>query len=200
MTLKFLNLPQLPPELSQALTTICNNVQTRNTVTPWLKDFHAPVPVASQEYGNARTQIPVEIMQKILLFYKSYLQEDFLPILAVTDNILGTPSCTPPHCDKYRKTAINYLLSLGGNSVTTSFYKQTRQSSSLDLAEHLCYRDVDVETQHVLPLQQWHAFDVQTFHSVENITDRRCILSLVLKSNPDFVQFVKQYQHLIMAE
>jgi hypothetical protein len=123
-------------------------------VSPWLKDFHALVPVASQEYGNARTQLPVEIVQKIVSFYKSYLQEDFLPILAVTDNVLGIPSCTPPHCDKYRKTAINYLLAQGGDSVTTSFYKQTRQSSSLDQAEHLCYQNLDVETQHVLPLQQ----------------------------------------------
>jgi hypothetical protein len=195
----FLNLPPLPDHVRDQILEICNSVETRQEINPWLAQFHAPVAVASQEYGNSRTQMPKDIVLTIISLYRKYFLEDFLPILAVTDNVAKVPSSTPPHCDKIRQTAINYLLTTGGEKVTTSFYQQTRHSADLNLADHLRYEQVTVDQQHVLPIDQWHAFDVQKFHSVENITERRCILSLVLKSNPSFHEFVAKYQTLVIS-
>ena len=197
MKFAFLHLPPLPTDLKNQIVEISNGVETRQEINPWLQNFHGAIPVASQEYGNQRTQMPTDIVLKIISLYQKYLPEDFLPILAVTDNVSTVPSHTPPHCDKTRQTAINYLLTTGGERVTTTIYQQTRQSDDLNLADHLRYQQVTVEQQHVLPIDRWHAFDVQTFHSVENITGRRCILSLVLKSNPDFQEFVNRYPTLI---
>jgi hypothetical protein len=197
MKLTFLNLPSLPVDICSEIMEVCQQVETRDQITPWLEQFHSPVPVASQEYGNQRTTIPMALLQKIIALYQSYFNESFLPILAVTDNVLGVPSSTPPHCDKIRQTAINYVLTTGGESVTTTFYREKRQSADRLLADHCRYENVTVDQQHVLPVSQWHAFDVQTFHSVENITGRRCILSLILRSNPSFQEFVDQYPTLI---
>jgi hypothetical protein len=197
MKLKFLNLPQLPDDLNLQLIDFCKQVKTRDHITPWLAEFHDYIPIASQEYGNERTQLPLWMAQQIVQLYKPYFQENFLPILAVTDNIYDcVPSCTPPHCDKFRKTAINYLLTKGGLNVETVFYEERRSDNVFDVAEHKKYHEVTFLEKYVLPEQQWHAFDVQTFHSVENITNRRCILSLILQSNPEFDDFMLKYSAL----
>jgi hypothetical protein len=193
MKFVFLNLPKLPNHIQTAVVQVCDQVETRSVVAPWLADFHCSVSVASQEYGNERTQMPMDLVKQISQLYSRYFQQPVWPILAVTDCVIDTPGCTPPHCDKFRSTAINYVLQSGGDSVTTTFYKQTRTNASLEVADHLRYEHVTVDQQYVLPTDQWHAFDVQTFHSVENITGRRCILSLILRSNPNFQEFVNQY-------
>jgi hypothetical protein len=197
MTFTFLNLPQLTEPLLTAVMQVCDQVQTRSVVAPWLADFHNSVPVASQEYGNKRTEMPLWLIKQIAEVYKPYFQQPVWPILAVTDCVTDTAGCTPPHCDKFRGTAINYVLASGGDHVTTTFYKETRSGDSLETADHLRYENVTVGQQIVIPVGQWHAFDVQTFHSVENITGRRCILSLILSSNPNFQEFVDQYPTLV---
>lgn len=197
MKLKFLNLPALPVDLNSQLIELCEQVKTRNQVTPWLAEFHNHIPIALQEYGNDRTRLPFQMICDIVQFYRPYFQEDFLPILAVTDNANNKDSsCTPPHCDKFRKTAINCVLTNGGKNVETVFYKEKRTNDDFSVAEHKKYSELTFLEKHVLPERKWHAFDVQTFHSVENITHRRCILSLILKSNPSFNDFASVYPTL----
>jgi hypothetical protein len=197
MKLKFLNLPALPVDLNLQLIELCKQVKTRDQVTPWLAEFHNHISIASQEYGNGRTQMPLQMLQDIVKFYRPYFQEDFLPILAVTDNLNNKAlSCTPPHCDKFRKTAVNYVLTNGGENVETVFYKEQRTNDDFSVAEHKKYSELTFLEKHVLPENKWHVFDVQTFHSVENIAHRRCILSLILKSNPSFDDFTLVYTTL----
>jgi len=198
MSVIFLNLPSLPDSIKSEMLQFCNNIEMRKFINPWLKNFHKTVNIAAHESDNERTRIPLSLSERIISYYKPYFQEDFFPAVLVADHMFGSASKMPPHCDKMRYTAVNYLLSAGGDSVTTTFYQESRTTDNLDLADHLQYENVTVDQQHIIPTDRWYAFNAQKFHSVENITGRRCVLVLLfLKSNPNFQEFVDQYPALI---
>ena len=50
----------------------------------------------------------------------------------------------------------------------------------------------------IIPEEQWHQYDVQRFHSVENIETERYLLSILLSNNPNSEEFIKDYQNLII--
>jgi hypothetical protein len=62
-----------------------------------------------------------------------------------------------------RSYAINYLLDLGGDNVTTCFYNNTTEES------------------HVVPLHTWHLFRSDVLHCVKNITTVRKAFTISFK-------------------
>jgi hypothetical protein len=75
-----------------------------------------------------------------------------------------------------RAYAINYVIKLGGDNVTTSFFN----------------KDETLVESTVLPIHQWHILDVQQLHSVSNIeTDRIAITLSFRKLNDKMREWIE---------
>lgn len=66
------------------------------------------------------------------------------------------------HTDFGRKTAINYIIELGGNNVITKWYDENNQ----------------VIEQHIIEQKRWHKLIVDVKHNAENITSDRYAISI----------------------
>jgi len=143
-------------------------------------------------------KIPMNIIKEIQHIYSEYFYGGFYGFLGKAKNLLqDTNAVTPPHCDRIRQVGINYLLSLGGNNVVTSFYNEKRVNYNLSKGENLDYNKVSLSSQFVFPQEKWYTFNAQKYHSVENIEDERYYFSLIPNLNPTFKKFNKKYKHLI---
>jgi hypothetical protein len=86
-----------------------------------------------------------------------------------------------PHIDEMRRYAVNYVISTGGNSVT-SFYKPKPEFEHLHVYAQTVFpfdrldkiKEIQIEPH------RWHRLDTSVIHSVENIdpTLKRISLSL----------------------
>jgi hypothetical protein len=197
----FLDLPVLPEDLKNQLISHYQTIFLDPAKVEWMNELHQhSTPIAAQEYGNSNTVMSQNLRDKILSLYQPFFYKKIDIITARTKNLLDAPSCTPPHCDRGRKTAINYVVAAGGDCVTTTFYNETRQDSNLSAAENYRYDQVTVKSSQVLHEQQWHAYNVQRFHSVENIKTERYLLSIFLVNNPSVEEFLHEYKHLIKGD
>ena len=69
----------------------------------------------------------------------------------------------PVHKDRGRTTAINYIIETGGDNVQTIWYEE----------------DYTTPTHHVvLPKKKWHELQVDLYHTVENIEERRFAITV----------------------
>ena len=196
----FLDLPMMPAEIHDCLVDVCDKIPLREESRLWLQDFHKQeLTVAAQEYGlYANTGVPSAVQDRLRDLYQRFFDSEILDfVFGKFCSVAGTSSSVPPHCDRGRKIAINYVLRTGGSHVQTRFYHEKRSEPDLHSAENRYWKDLVVKGEIQLPAKQWHVFDVQQFHSVENIQSDRFLCSIVLKSNPDLQQFRKKYEKLI---
>jgi len=197
----FLQLPPVPHHLQQALLHNCRQIQYDQSKLNWMQQFHnCQCQVAAQEYGEPNAVIPSDIAAELVSYYQPFFKCKIVPLIAGTKNFSSGTSGTPPHCDRLRSVAVNYLLQAGGTNVVTSFYQQQRSNSDLSKSENIAYHQVDVQSQIVIPEHVWHAFDAQRVHSVENIKTERFLFSLFLVDNPDYDTFVQEHQLLIIGD
>jgi hypothetical protein len=194
----YLDLPPLPNKLQKDLIQhgleIKNNIQGKD----WLERFHNnQVNTISHVWESVAT-LNQSLQDQINDLYRPYLRQQFQGILGKLSNVLaqGKARC-PPHCDRHRRTAINYILSSGGNSVATNFYHEKRNEENLVEAANKQYNEVTLDFAVQLPTNTWHAYDVQSYHSVEEIENTRLVFSLLLDSNLDFASFKSHYSNLI---
>lgn len=139
------------------------------------------------------------IQKEINEVYSSYFQQPVIGIVGNLSNIGDSePAQAPPHCDRFRKTAINYIMQTGGDNVYTCFYKKLRNNDNLSEAANSLYSEVTLDDKIKLPAKTWHAYNVQQYHSVEGITDTRLIFSLLLDSNPSLDDIEIQYPELLL--
>jgi|TARA_R100000030_G_scaffold77306_1_gene60184 hypothetical protein len=69
----------------------------------------------------------------------------------------------PVHKDRGRTTAINYIIETGGNNVQTIWYEE----------------DYTTPTHNViLPKKKWHELQVDLYHTVANIEERRFAITV----------------------
>lgn len=199
----FLDLPKVCDAVESALTELCNNIEISSNRYNRIQSYYTNtqfLPMAAQEYGTEMVpDLPVDIIEYVRTTYGAYFDGGVFATIARASNILGIPSVTPPHCDRHRQVAINYLLQTGGSSVTTTLYTETRKSNDLSTGENLDYNKVTAHSKTVLPLKKWHAFNAQRYHSVEDIEGDRFYFSLILHHNPSFGDFVNQHSNLIPA-
>jgi hypothetical protein len=64
-----------------------------------------------------------------------------------------------------RQIAINYIIELGGDNVVTSIYNE----------------DLSVLDAKKLPINQWHFFQANKLHDVQNIISKRISLTVSIK-------------------
>jgi hypothetical protein len=197
----YLNLPKLPNDLSNHLINLCQNIPLQESSRQWLHNFQqGQLTIAGNEYATQNTTIDKEATEKLEEYFTNFFPGKELKFrLGRISNITpGSTSVMPPHCDRKRQTAINYLLKNGGDKVYTCFYKENRMSSDLDFGENKFYKEVTLDSKFKFPEQTWHVYNVQKYHSVENVEGDRFLLSIILGDNPEFEDFCSCYKDLLM--
>jgi hypothetical protein len=195
----FLNLPPLPVEIEQELINSCKLIPLNENNRQWVDNFHKnELPVAAEAYGLQTVSISDTVQTFVQDYYGDFFPGNkIIMFLGIIKNVLGVPSVAPPHCDRSRNTAINYILETGGDSVRTCFYNELRENLDLSKAENKYHRDVTLDFKTVFPKRSWHAYNVQQYHSVENVEQSRYLFSLKLENNPTFQEFKQKYKNLI---
>jgi hypothetical protein len=196
----FLDLPVVPAELFESLIDVFYRIPMQEQSRRWLHDFqNRELVIAAQEYGNINADLSQDIQQQLRRIYEPFFPNESIEfIVGKFSNTVGLPSVCPPHCDRRRKIAVNYILQTGGPNVRTKFYHEQRSQDDLSAAENRYWKDLTPKGEVVLPPKKWHAYDVQQFHAVENIETDRFLLSIVLSTtNPDIENFLSVYQNLI---
>ena len=194
----YLNLPQLPEELYNKLVETCYSMPLNEQSRQWVHDVHCgELVVAANEYGTVT--LDNSLTKDLELIYKDFFPgEKLFFITGRISNIVGQKSMVPPHCDRKRKLAINYLLKAGGQQVSTCFYKEQRSTPTLEAAENRYYKDLTVDFEEVIPERTWHCFDAQTFHGVNDVETDRFLFSIILKTtNPSIEEFSLKYKNLM---
>lgn len=197
--IKFLDLPSLDDATTQEILTLAEKIQPDLSSVTWLENFHKKtLKAASEIYARDSAVIPIYIQDKIKKLYQPYFSTPITPIFGVFENIYKDDwSQIPPHCDRQRKLAINYIVETGGLNVLTCFYNNTRIGENLESAECAIHDKLSLNCKVRLPDRVWHAYCVQTYHSVENIKTKRIILSLYLQDNISYNDFIKLHNHLL---
>lgn len=86
-----------------------------------------------------------------------------------------------PHIDEMRTSALNYVVSTGGNS-KTCFYKAKKEYEHLIAYPQTIFPFERLELLEEICIQphRWHRLDVSTIHSVENLDPALKRISLSL--------------------
>lgn len=197
--LLYLNLPVLPPEIEKEITGIADNLPPDEPGRKWIEEFHDnKIHAVSHVYGRANSVLHEDLQKTLQNLYGEFFNEPFICVVGKLQNVNDVKfSHAPPHCDRARHIAINYLLQSGGENVKTCFYNERRTNSDLTSAENFKYNNITLDFKVCLPERVWHSYDVQHVHSVENIENTRLLFSIFLVSNPDFNTFQKKYKDLI---
>jgi hypothetical protein len=204
-----LTLPNLPHDIADSLLEISRTLQHSESDRQWLSDYHEgkitvagyAIPDVATAGGVNNTPMSDELVGALDAIYKKYFPNQTLYFVCnVMKNVVDSSSIFPPHCDRVRRTAINYVVDTGGDDVTTTFYEQVRLGDDFSKAANINYNDVTIAHREVLKEKTWYAFDTQRFHSVENITGSRFYLAILLGSNPGYSEFLQQYPELILKE
>lgn len=186
-----LNLPKLSAELFALVQDHVNNVYLDPSDKQWLDNFHG----ITNTVGHNFSFMP-EIEEQVRLEYNNFFpNKEIHVITSVIKNLGRKPGCIPPHYDRGRLLAINYYISLGGDSVDTVFYNQKRPVSEKE--NNIVYAELTEVDRYTFPTG-WYAFNVCQTHSVENIVGNRCFFAITWKDSKYQVEdFIKDYPTLI---
>lgn len=137
--------------------------------------------------------------------FKSKELEDWLsthlPIVAYEELFLmknkrDIPAIFPPHTDRDRNLAINYVFAEGGDNVITSTFKGPK-FDDISVSRYYHEDNLEIDSATVIPLNTWYVFDAQQPHSVKNIESTRIVLVSRSKDNMLLEDFVTRYPHLL---
>ena len=200
----YLNIPNLPEHIFQQALLISEEVPDdligMNGVQSW---YGNSIRVGSHVYGRVNAILPNDMQLELNEIYSSYFNCNFTAIIGKLKNVYGNGTvCIPPHCDRRRLIAINYLMKSGGCNVETVIYKTGRTNLDLSKAQDARYEDLEINFKTCIPIKTWHAYNVQYYHSVENIENTRLLFSLVLDTDIQGIltynTFLDRYKHLII--
>lgn len=198
-TCQRINLPDIPNNIKEYLVQLAGSIVVSEEKRQWVEQFQDNLyTIAFQEYGTENTQIDLNVKEQLdQIFCKFFPDEDIWYTLGKIQAVPGQISLIPPHCDRGRHTACNYLLSTGGIDVKTVFYNRIRDKENLDSALNILKSQVVEESSIVMGLNQWYIFNAQQAHGVENITDTRLIFSIIFTKNQEYNKFVKKYKNMV---
>ena len=197
----YLGLPKLPNKLKTKIIKLAKDIELDESARIWTENFHKnTIRAVSHVYGRGATILTNDMLEEVNAVYSPYFNERIFATVGKLENTYtdGLPAESPPHCDRQRQMSINYLLTTGGDDVRTCFFKNPRHTYNLAQAENDLYENLELDFKITIPAEHWHSYNVQYYHSVENIYSQRLIFSIVLESNPDFDTFKQKYQNLIL--
>ena len=194
-----LNLPPLPNNLKSVLQQLANSIPINEQKRSWLENFHGNAyTIAGQEYGTENTNINLAIQKDLNSIYEQYFpNEDIWYTIGKIQAYNKSNSTIPPHCDRGRQTAINFILETGGSNVKTVFYNYIRTDNDLSSAVNLTVDKLEIESLCIMQHNSWYTFNAQQAHGVKDVLGTRLIFSVVLGSNLNFNSFLSKYQHLL---
>jgi hypothetical protein len=128
--------------------------------------------------------------------FQSFFKEPMSPIIGIFRNTdTSLPAVYPPHTDRYRSTAINYYIELGGDNVNTVFYDKRDQDDDMIGGNILSYNQLQIKNKYKFETGFWYLLDSKRFHSVENIMTSRIILGLSFVVSAD--KIIEAVEHSI---
>lgn len=194
-----LDLPPLPEHIEHKMRDLCLRAQIGEARFEKWKKFYPNYALAAHEYpSDTVPPIPIELLQEMNSIYAKFFDGGVGIVIGAVISPDGTEVVVPPHCDRLRRTGINYLLDLGGENVETTFYHEKRRVNDLSTSQNAFYEELNAAAKYRLAEKTWHAFDPQRFHSVEKIVSRRHYLSIYPIYNLGYEDFLEQYDDLVI--
>lgn len=186
--MNYLNLPPLSAELSTAAKEFAKGLALSDNRAGFSSRYDETINAAVYEFTPVHS-----LARQANQEYEQYFGEWLIPVVGVMKNTADIPAQLPPHFDKLRKVAVNYVLEPGGAKVTTDFYNAHRDG---DLSEglHIGYEDIKPVASHTIKPETWHVIDVQQAHAVHGIETERVIFGFVLASNPAYDTFMAKFK------
>ena len=129
--------------------------------------------------------------------YQKFFTHKIYPTIGLLENINKNDShtgCYPPHSDRLRHVVLNYYVELGGENVVTTFYDKYDDPTDKVGGYVVKYGDLNIMNQYITKKGTWYNFNSRQYHSVENIEDRRIILSIAVDT--DFLTFYNSYKNI----
>lgn len=129
--------------------------------------------------------------------YSKFFEEDFnfTGMLFRPDSSVKESNLLP-HPDLGRITGLNYILSSGGDNVTTTWYNKVNENLQNREWMHDIYEGLEPIRSYCYKEHVWYAMESCRFHSVENVQSDRLILTVSF-TNLKFNDFLLKYRHLI---
>lgn len=192
MKFAILDLPPLPEAIRSQLITQAADIPLFDHKVEWLQNFHDQPLLAQQEFYTAETQLCPELDQELHDIYQPFFSQPFECTLGRLENQKGQGDFIPPHCDRGRRFAMQMILQTGGSNVTTVLYNEYRSdiTAVATQADNRAHDQLSVDFEIVIPQMVWHAYDVQRFHAVKNLTGQRLILAFCFGPDLDLPTFL----------
>ena len=102
----------------------------------------------------------------------------------------------PAHSDLGRTTGINYILNAGGSNATTSWYNKVAETIGMAEWPAETLQNLKLLGSYVYDEKQWLVMESLRFHSVENVTCDRIIITISF-NGLSYTDFLLKYRHLI---
>ena len=194
-----INLPKPSIELINTVKNCADSYVFDPNKKQWLDNFHNNKINSVLHYFDS----PEFLTQLLKKEYQHiFTRHKIGGMIGIMKNAQDIPACLPPHCDRSRAVGLNYFITLGGNNVQTMFYNRTE--NIVGVAKNIPYSEIIPVEQHVFK-QDWYCYNVNRYHSVENIESTRLFIAirlvrLELTENVDYEytldDFLLEYPHL----
>lgn len=140
------------------------------------------------------------IFKHINLQYRRYFSKPVRPAIIMFSNKSKEHKYASlvPHCDVNRTFSLNYVIEPGGENVTTSFYKESREDPDLSVIQFKHPSELTLDKTYVCPKNGWTMLDVQRYHGVDNIETNRIVFMMMSLDNFDrsVTEIYKELEHL----
>jgi hypothetical protein len=140
------------------------------------------------------------IWKHVNLQYRKYFSKPVRPAIIMFSNKSKNHKFASlvPHCDVNRTFSLNYLIKTGGENVTTTFFKESREDPDLEVIQFCHPSKLTPVGAYVQPINSWAMLDVQQYHGVENIENDRILFMLMSQDNFDrsVVEIYDELKHL----
>jgi len=201
---KFIDAPQLPPELEDAVLALYHNPDREsqrinsnsyaNDMKPDLAGRLHPKDVIAikdgKSYRNSRG-FRYTLDQQVSDWIHQHLSDQYtdcgLSVIHGPDGLLA------PHTDQTRRFAVLYTFDTGGADVRTAFYQEDGYPVERELREFGTDYDRLNEVHTVqFPLRTWVIMNTNVLHSVENLVSDRVQIQFGLNSVPSRWSYTKE--------
>lgn len=190
--MRYLALPPVSSELEAAALAVAEGLALSDNRPGFSRLYADSTNIVMYEFAQAP-----DLTQTINTEFGGFFGEHLHPVVGVMRNTGVGAAEIPPHFDRFRKLAVNYVLRSGGKA-TTDFYDFERgDGEDISQGLHLSYDGLAFVDGSIIPEKRWHVVNVQQAHAVHNIESTRVTLGFVLGSNPDFISFTDTHKDLL---
>jgi len=189
-----LNLPHPSADFLRTVEQIVHSTQLDHAGKLWLDQQNNTDNSAEHLFFN-HAQVDQLVQDEFGKFFSMPISG----VVGIMKNTSNSMANHPPHIDRGRSLAINYYISTGGPTVTTTFYDRVDQSN-LDQSKNFTYAQMQDRCLGSVQFKahSWYAYDVCRCHSIEGIIDIRYFISILIpNSHYNTQDLIAQYPDLI---